>query len=384
MNANDLYERRAERGRHRGAAEVWADAHHEVHAEQSVSVTPGRSPRWWSVAGFRVAFVALSLAALAALANPFGVFNTETAPIAAPDVDRIVGDPSGTPSETEPDTSIGQAVPAQLQIAGMTLDSIYDPRTWDGESGATSASLNGAGGPATLAAGLDSGAQVRVFTHPTDPYGQPVAIASASERGSSLVVVNGLLSQDEAVAEFSAGSWTVAEGSDYVLTAAFEAPETFAPEWWQLSFSDGADEAMWQATAHNGADEWAWILLVADSNTTFQSTEVLGQSGIEVIDTQGNTQVVWAVDGQAFRLTSSLPDGGASVVSRLVEAGDDEWAAAVDGADTDGPDDSGVRVDTVEIPLSYLATGLGVLIAGGFLGWFVYRERSAAKDQADD
>lgn len=380
MNANDLYERRAERGRHRCAAEVWADAQHEAHAEQPISVGPVRSPRWWSVAGFRLAFVAVSCAALAALANPFGVFDTETAPIAAP----VVVDDEIT--ESGPDISVGQAVPAQLLIDGMTLDSIYDPRMWDGEDDTrSSASTNGGlANQFSLAADIDPGAQVWVFTHPTDPYGQPVAIASVSDTGRSLTVINGSLAEEDDVAEFSAGNWIVAESSDYVLAATFENPTPSEIGQWQLNFSSGADEATWQAAAHNGGEEWFWILRLADADTSFQARSVLGQSGIEMIDNQGDQQVIWTVGDQVFRLTWSLPNGGASVVARLFEAGDDEWAAAVDDADADVPDGNGMRVETVEIPLSYLASGLGVLIAGGFLGWFVYRERSSAKDQADE
>lgn len=384
MNASDLFERRAERGRHRGAPEVWADAHHAVHAEQATSAAPGHAPRWWSVAGFRVAFAAISVAALAALTLPLDVFSTELDPVAAPAVEEEEVEETGEAADEE------SKPPAQLLIEDMTLKTVFEPDSDRRLDGGDSSII-----PIPPFQSTVLGAKLWVFVDQVDPYVKPVLVGSASESSEGLAVIGGNVPFAESIIEFEDGEWRlIDEAGDYALAAEFDSPDQVVLNAWELEFvddADSSDQALWQAATHNGAQEWLWVVRLAgsSSSSSLSPIEVLGRPGVELVDDNGNSHVLWTDADQAFRMTAFSSDDtssssvrSAEVARRLYEADDDEWGQAI--ADAGDPNGIGVRVETIEIPLSYLASGLGVLIAVGFLGWLVYRERSSTRKSGDE
>lgn len=306
MSPNELLERRAQRGSHRGASQVWADVQSELHDEGNATAR--------SKTGLRIALV-LSAAALIAVAGlatlPLGDSDSIVVPVTSDEADDV--DP----------------LPAPILIDGMELDRVNKP--WNESSDEAP----------TFSRGSTAGDVVstRVYAGGVDSYDGPVVgVDTLSGGGVNLWSAN--LSVEE-LSELTGSivrdgsTWRLPDEVELVEVAWFEDdPMDMLIEGWQFDFRDGAAEATLQAEP--GSTNWIWLARALRHSSdevanTPSSATVLGNDGVVL-----NDEVLWVEDGFVYRLTASELVGGTwelrpaePVLDRLRVADRAEWESAV-------------------------------------------------------
>ncbi len=335
MSPNELLERRAQRGRPRGASQVWTDAQRELHDEGHATAR--------SKTGLRIALV-LSAAALMAVAGlatlPLGDSDSIVVPVTSAEAD-----------DADP-------LPAPILIDGMELDRVNRPWT-DSQEEANTFSTESTVGDVV---------STRVYASDVGYYEGPVVgIDTMSGGGVNLWSAN--LSV-EALSDLTGSivrdgsTWRLPDEQELVEVAWFEDdPMDMLSEGWQFDFRDGAAEATLQAEP--GSTNWIWLARVlrnssAEVANTPSSVTVLGSDGVVL-----NDEVLWVEDGFVYRLTASELVGDTwelrpaePVLDRLRVADRAEWESAVGNT-------GWLRSSSIVVTMSLLAfVAWAVAVAG--------------------
>lgn len=329
MTPQDLLERRAERGRVRGAANVWADG--QLHADSRAQLD---GPRW----AFRLALVAW--AATMCIAALFGAGRSG-------EVDTASNTSDGQPVE------LAEPLPDPILADGMNLQRVGRP--WDPDFDASD--IFGSSNPP------DEGS---INSFGTNTVGTGHIVFASEDDAFSNVIFGlelfedggfqpwGVNLGDRTLREFTdqlvlaEGEWRIAESTGLVAVARFESGEWDLSDYgWQFDFVDGAREITLQAeTRPEGSqiDEWVWISRIANSRSgveiTITEIDVLGRSALRVA-TEGrdSDQIVWVHNEFAYRLTASTLESdtytstrASGELDRLRVVETDVWVNAVEEA----------------------------------------------------
>lgn len=354
MNTADVLERRAERGRPRGASQVWAAAHRA--AAPPAAVSAHGSPLWFRVA---LALWLVGLMAAASVAARSGGGDTTVispAQEAADEVDGVLSLPAPILVEggTLRQGRTGVMRPSDPDYdGGDVIDSVLGPRLREETAGPSE--------PSEISV---------VFARPSAPYEGPILGVDQSANGGFRVWgVNAdpdeitALAQDlQLTGEISAGDTGLIEVARF--DNAVDINDGWHRRTWQFDFRLNDNLGLTVQAESGGSDDeanaWLWLVRLVDrgsADVTIQPVDVLGHQGY-VIRSAGRTDtiksdgdVVWAADGFAYRMTASsygdnVVSGRDPVldISRLKIVDRAEWLEALEQSASPTPWEQGATI----------------------------------------
>ena len=357
----DLLERRAERGTHRGSANVWANS----RPSTKPAVEPTGS---WL---FRLALgVWLCIGVALLLASDRGnEVDTQEAAVSQSSEDN---------AEVSDDD-----LPLPILIDGFQLDDAITICAADGELVCDEEATFDELGDFDPELGISTPTIV-IFGDEAAPFTGPVVGVESFDGGFRTWTLN--LDQQEAneiIAQVSraGNAWGLPASTGLVEIERFE-ESTDPLNTWQLDFSSDTSRATLQPLRAFGepASEWDWIVPLV-RNTDFGPTvdfatislepvDVLGREGLALVlpflsdegEVDGTlvSDIIWAEGQCTYRLNARGPDtDSAEIIDQLVLADRAEWTDLV----LDARFDESAEAITMLVILVFLVVG-AVLLAG--------------------
>jgi hypothetical protein len=340
VTSTELFERRAERGRHRGAAAVWAQAARGIDADHGSA--PTRSTGAWglrgAVLGLAAVMTAVMAVAVVGLVGTSSPWSTEPDQIPGnPDRDEPFDNNSGEDSDELATLPLPPS-PAPIVVSGMELEWALGPRDDPASPGRI---------PAVNVI------NAIVHARESEPFAGPIIGVNQLD-GSGFQAWGANLSEplsiwSDQVGRTEAG-WTLDQTTGLEQVAEVTVDETHGLYPWHLVFRDVDQTATLQAWTINRDTpvDWLWTWVAEAASQSDEPIEVApvvvlgnpgivvkaGSSGGEPLDT-----VLWYDDTHMYRLLGSVLQGDTDVptpASPLIEQldliGRVEWDSMVEAA----------------------------------------------------
>ena len=387
----DMHERRAERGTHRGAANVWTNAQPEV----APASEPAGSWMFRLVLGL---WLCIAVGAVVLASTRGSEVDAEDGGVAQAQEEELGED-------IEDDD-----LPLPILIEGMTLNDVIAPCTIEGglECDEDRSVFLGIA-PCTIEGGLECDEDRSVFLGSEDfdpelgvrtptilifgdqqsPFTGPVVGVETFDGGFRTWTLNVEEEEaDELVSQIIRvdDTWQLPESTGLVEVERFEESTDPGPLW-QLDFSGDGSATLQplRAIEDEMANGWEWIVplvRLADFGPTvdfamvsLEPVEVLGIEGVAIVEpflsNEGEVvgtrvaSTVWADDSYAYRLIADSPLENDEAIDRLVLVNREAWEEAL----IDAWFDEGAEA------LGVLAALAFTVIAAFMILWFLYKRR---------
>lgn len=364
----DMHERRAERGTHRGAANVWANAQPEV----APASEPAGSWMFRLVLGL---WLCIAVGAVVLAGTRGSEVDTEDGGVA-----QALGEESAQGAGDED-------LPLPILIEGIDLYNVSGP-CFVGDRLICDVdrpiSTNFDGFDPELGTRTPT---IVIFGEEQSPFTGPVVGIETFDGGFRTWTLN--VDQDganELVEQVTrlGDTWLLPESAGLVEVARFE-DSTDPLNTWQFDFDDDAATLQpLRAADGKTASEWEWIVplvRIRDFGPTvdfaalsLQPVDVLGRDALQLhvpyLADNGEAEgtrvasTIWADGGYAYRLIGP-PNGDGRIVDQLVLVDRDEWESAV----TDAYFDESAESLAILLVLAF------TIVSGATILWFLFKRR---------